>query len=147
MFDDIVICEMFHHDPQGDECCNPDQIAIGFTKNQSIMISLVFKSAEDRKAIPLKPIKNSELQIFAEVLNNTKTDLKEKYDVQEAVKITINRKNEEYQMIIGSNGLNFPYFTNLPAINNTTDFADSIYLNFPHTVEGFTFQSQTIKVF
>ena len=76
------------------------------------MISPTFKSAEDRKAIPLKPIKNSELQIFAEVLNNTKTDLKEKYDVQEAVKITINRKNEEYQMIIGSNGLNFPYFTN-----------------------------------
>ena len=50
-------------------------------------------------------------------------------------------------MIIGSNGLNFPYFTNIPSINNTTDFGDAIYLNFPHAVEGFTFTRYKYKIF
>jgi hypothetical protein len=50
-------------------------------------------------------------------------------------------------MIIGSNGDHFHYFTKIPAINNTTDFGNTIFLNFPHTVEGFTFKTDTIKVF
>ena len=45
-------------------------------------------------------------------------------------------------MLIGSNGLNFPYFTNIPSINNTTDFGNAIFLNFPHAVEGFTYKNQ-----
>ena len=50
-------------------------------------------------------------------------------------------------MLIGSNGQNFHYFTNVPAINNTTDFGNSIFLSFPHTVEGFTYKDSNYKVF
>jgi hypothetical protein len=52
-----------------------------------------------------------------------------------------------YKMLIGSNGQHFHYFTNVPAINNTTDFGDTIFLHFPHTVEGFTYKNTNYKIF
>jgi hypothetical protein len=52
-----------------------------------------------------------------------------------------------YKMLIGSNGEHFHYFTNVPAINNTTDFGDTIFLSFPHTVEGFIYNDANYKIF
>ncbi len=145
MFEDIVICEMYHSDPLGNEYCNPEQIAIGLTPDNSILVSLVFKNPNPRKTAYANG--DVPLQISAEILDNTKFDIKDKYDVQEAVKISITDTIEICDMIIGSNGQNFPYFTNLPAINNTTDFGDAIYLNFPHAVDGFSYESDQYKVF
>ena len=145
MFEDIVICEMYHSDPLGNEYCNPTQIAIGNTQDNGIMLSLVFRNPNPRKTAYANG--DVPLQISAETLDNTKIDIKDKYDVQEAVKISITDTIEIYDMIVGSNGQNFPYFTNLPAINNTTDFGDAIYLNFPHAVEGFSFDQGQYKVF
>ena len=128
---------MLHSDPLGNEYCNPTQIAIGNTQDNGIMLSLVFRNPNPRKASYVRP--DSPLQISVETLGNDKIEVKDKYDVQEAVKISLTDTIEIYDMIIGSNGQNFPYFTNIPSINNTTDFADAIYLNFPHAVEGFSF--------
>jgi len=145
MFEDIVICEMYHSDPLGNEYCNPEQISIGNTIDNAIMVSLIFRDHTPRKTAYVNG--DVPLQISVETLNNTKIEIKDKYDVQEAVKISITDSIEIYDMIIGSNGLNFPYFTNIPSINNTTDFGDAIYLNFPHAVEGFSFVSEQYKIF
>jgi len=145
MFEDIVICEMYHSDPLGNEYCNPQQITIGNTKDNGIMVSLRFYEPNPRKAAYASG--DVPLQISVETLDNTKIDIKDKYDVQEAVKISITDTIEIYDMIIGSNGQNYYYFTNIPAINNTTDFADSIYLNFPHAVDGFSFGPGQYKIF
>lgn len=145
MFEDIVICEMYHSDPLGNEYCSPTQIAIGNTQDNGIMLSLVFRNPNPRKASCVRP--DLPLQISVESLDDDKIEVKDKYDVQEAVKISITDTIEIYDMIVGSNGNHFPYFTNIPAINNTTDYADAIYLNFPHAVDGFSFGSGQYKIF
>ena len=145
MFEDIVICEMDHIDPTGNEYCNPTQVAVGNTNDGGIMLSLVFRNSNPRKGPAVRS--NLPLQISVETLNDDKIEIKDNYDVQEAVKISITEGAEIYDMIIGSNGLNFPYFTNIPSINNTTDFGDAIYLNFPHAVDGFSFESGQYKIF
>lgn len=144
MFEDIVVCEMYHSDPLGNEHCNPEQISIGNTVDNAIMVTLIFRDQNPRKVAYVNG--DVPLQISVETLNDTKIEIKDKYDVQEAVKVSITDGVEIYDMIIGSNGLNFPYFTNIPAINNTTDFGDAIFLNFPHAVEGFTYKSHP-KIF
>jgi hypothetical protein len=144
MFEDIVICEMYHSDPLGNEYCNPEQISIGATNDNALMVSLRFRDHNPRKAAYVKG--DAPLHISVETLDNTKIEIKDKYDVQEAVKVSITAGVEIYDMIIGSNGLNFPHFTNIPAINNTTDFGDIIFLNFPHAVEGFSFKGHP-KIF
>lgn len=143
MFEDIVICEMYHSDPLGNEYCNPEQISIGLTNDNAIMVTLIFGDHGLRK-VPNGG--NAPLEISVENLDNTKIEIKDKYDVQEAVKVSITDTLEIYDMLIGSNGLNFPHFTNIPAINNTTDFGNAIFLNFPHAVEGFTYKGQQ-KIF
>ena len=145
MFEDIVVCEINHYDPKNKDGCNPEQISIGTTKDNSIMITMIFGDhihenvANTNRGVPL--------QISVETLDDTKLDLKDKYDVQEAIKVSITDTTEIYDMLIGSNGLNFPYFTNVPAINNTTSYGDTIFLCFPHTVEGFTYKDSNIKTF
>tara|TARA_B100000242_G_scaffold224603_1_gene165171 strand:- start:339 stop:776 length:438 start_codon:yes stop_codon:yes gene_type:complete len=140
MFEDIVICEMYHSDPLGNEYCNPEQISIGTTNDNAIMVALIFGDHGHRKVANSN--RDVPLQISVETLDDTKIESKDKYDVQEAVKVTITDTIEIYDMLIGSNGLNFPYFTNIPSINNTTDFGNAIFLNFPHAVEGFTYKNQ-----
>lgn len=140
MFEDIVICEMYHSDPLGNEYCNPEQISIGTTNDNAIMVALIFGDHGHRKVANSN--RDVPLQISVETLDDTKIEIKDKYDVQEAVKVTITDTIEIYDMLIGSNGLNFPYFTNIPSINNTTDFGNAIFLNFPHAVEGFTYKNQ-----
>ena len=140
MFEDIVICEMYHSDPLGNEYCNPEQISIGTTNDNAIMVALIFGDNGHRKVANSN--RDVPLQISVETLDDTKIEIKDKYDVQEAVKVTITDTIEIYDMLIGSNGLNFPYFTNIPSINNTTDFGNAIFLNFPHAVEGFTYKNQ-----
>ena len=140
MFEDIVICEMYHSDPLGNEYCNPEQISIGTTNDNAIMVALIFGDHGHRKVANSN--RDIPLQISVETLDDTKIEIKDKYDVQEAVKVTITDTIEIYDMLIGSNGLNFPYFTNIPSINNTTDFGNAIFLNFPHAVEGFTYKNQ-----
>tara|TARA_B100001093_G_scaffold33818_1_gene29265 strand:- start:1993 stop:2430 length:438 start_codon:yes stop_codon:yes gene_type:complete len=144
MFDDIVICEMYHSDPLGNEYCNPESISIGMTNDNSIMVTLIFGDHGLRKVANAN--RDVPLEINVENLDNTKIEIKDKYDVQEAVKVSITDTIEIYDMLIGSNGLNFPHFTNIPAINNTTDFGNAIFLNFPHAVEGFTYKGQQ-KIF
>ena len=144
MFEDIVICEMYHSDPLGNEYCNPEQISIGLTNDNAIMVTLIFGDHGLRKVANAN--NDVPLEISVENLDNTKIEIKDKYDVQEAVKVSITDSIEIYDMLIGSNGLNFPHFTNLPAINNTTDFGNAIFLNFPHAVEGFTYKGQQ-KIF
>jgi hypothetical protein len=144
MFEDIVICEMYHSDPLGNEYCNPEQISIGQTNDNAVMVTLLFREPNPRKVAYVNG--DVPLQISVETLDNTKIEIKDKYDVQEAVKVSITDSIEIYDMIIGSNGLNFPHFTNIPAINNTTDFGNAIFLNFPHAVEGFTYKGQQ-KIF
>ena len=140
MFEDIVICEMYHSDPLGNEYCNPEQISIGLTNDNAIMVTLIFGDHGLRKVANAN--NDVPLEISVENLDNTKIEIKDKYDVQEAVKVSITDTIEIYDMLIGSNGLNFPYFTNIPSINNTTDFGNAIFLNFPHAVEGFTYKNQ-----
>lgn len=146
MFDDIVVCELDHIDPENQEYCNPQQIAIGYAKNQGILISMLFEN-EDQRRLPYVNSEAPQLNFSVEVIHNDKTEYKDKYDIQTGVEITIKDKQELYKMILGSNGDHFHYFTNIPAINNTTDFGNVVFLNFPHTVEGFTFQTDTIKTF
>ena len=136
---------MYHSDPLGNEYCNPEQIAIGNTIDNAFMVSLVFRNPNPRKTAYAND--DVPLQVSVETLDDDKIEIKDKYDVQEAVKISITDTIEIYDMIIGSNGQNFPYFTNIPAINNTTDFGDAIYLNFPHAVEGFSFGKGQYKIF
>lgn len=146
MFDDIVVCELDHIDPENQEYCNPQQIAIGYAKNQGILISMLFEN-EDQRRLPYVNSEAPQLNFSVDVIHNDKTEYKDKYDIQTGVEITIKDKQELYKMILGSNGDHFHYFTNIPAINNTTDFGNVVFLNFPHTVEGFTFQTDTIKTF
>ena len=137
MFEDIVICEMYHSDPLGNEYCNPESISIGITKDNAIMVTLLFGDHGLRNVANAN--RDVPLEISVETLDDTKIEIKDKYDVQEAVKVSITDTIEIYDMLIGSNGLNFPYFTNIPSINNTTDFGNAIFLNYPHAVEGFTY--------
>ena len=140
MFEDIVICEMYHSDPLSNEYCNPEQISIGLTTDNAIMVTLIFGEHSLRKVAYANS--GIPLEISVENLDSTKIEIKDKYDVQEAVKVTITDTVEIYDMLIGSNGINFPYFTNIPSINNTTDFGNAIFLNFPHAVEGFTYKNK-----
>lgn len=135
---------MYHSDPLGNEYCNPESVSIGFTNDNAIMVTLIFGDHGLRKVANAN--NDVPLEISVETLDNTKIEIKDKYDVQEAVKVSLTDTIEIYDMIIGSNGLNFPYFTNIPAINNTTDFGNAIFLNFPHAVEGFTYKGQS-KIF
>ena len=146
MFEDIVICEIAHDDPTEKECCNPHQIVIGESKTQGILISMVFKD-DDRKSALSPRFRDRGVEIFAEVIDNDETDYKDKYDIQTGVVFTITDNNEMYKMLIGSNGEHFHYFTNVPSINNTTDFGNTIFLSFPHTVEGFTYNDTNYKIF
>lgn len=146
MFEDIVICELNHIDPDGKEYCNPQEIVIGDTKSNGILISLLFRNEEKRKGSHHRPCELP-LEIFAELIHNDKTEYKDKYDIQTGVEFTITDNNEMYKMLIGSNGEHFHYFTNVPAINNTTDFGDTIFLSFPHTVEAFIYKDTNYKIF
>jgi hypothetical protein len=146
MFEDIVICEITHDDSEEKECCNPHQIIIGESRTQGILITMLFRDEDKRKGLsPRYSVPG--LEISAEVLDNDKTAYKDKYDIQTGVEFTITDQNEMYKMLIGSNGEHFHYFTNIPAINNTTDFGDTIFLSFPHTVEGFTYKDTNYKTF
>ena len=135
---------MYHSDPLGNEYCNPESISIGLTNDNAIMVTLIFGDHGLRKLANAN--RDVPLEINVENLDNTKIEIKDKYDVQEAVKVSITDSIEIYDMLIGSNGLNFPYFTNIPSINNTTDFGNAIFLNFPLAVEGFTYKGQS-KIF
>ena len=146
MFEDIVICELNHIDPDGNEYCNPQEIVIGDTKSNGILISLLFRNEEKRKGSHHRQCERP-LEIFAELIHNDKTEYKDKYDIQTGVEFTITDNNEMYKMLIGSNGEHFHYFTNVPAINNTTDFGDTIFLSFPHTVEAFIYKDTNYKIF
>ena len=146
MFEDIVICEIAHDDSEEKECCNPHQIIIGESRTQGILITMLFRDEDERKGLSPR-IRDVGLGISAEVLDNEKTEYKDKYDIQTGVEFTITDNNEMYKMLIGSNGVHFHYFTNVPAINNTTDFGDTIFLSFPHTVEGFIYNDANYKIF
>ena len=146
MFDDIVICEILHKDPDEEEGCNPHQIIVGNSNTEGILVTMLFKE-DDRKSAMSPRFRDLGIDIFAEVIDNDKTEYQDKYDVQTAVEFTITNKNEKYKMLIGSNGEHFHYFTNVPAINNTTDFGNTIFLSFPHTVEGFTYKDTNYKTF
>jgi hypothetical protein len=147
MFDDIVICEISHEDPDGNEYCNPHEIAIGNSMNEGILVSLLFKNDHEPR-LDTRITKPTTLEISAEVLDHEDdNEFKEMYDVQTGVVIKIRNKNELCDILVGSNGEHFHYFTNTPSINNTTDFGDTIFLNFPHTVEGFTYNDNKCKVF
>ena len=146
MFDDIVICEIAHTDPDGNENCNPHQIKIGSTLTFSnLLISMLFTNDNAQKVY--EPNIIPQLKIFAEVLGDDKQEYKDEYDIQTGIEVTITEQSEMYKMIIGSNGEHFHYFTNLPAINNTTSYGDTIFLCFPHTVEGFIFKDGNCKIF
>jgi hypothetical protein len=146
MFDDIVICEIAHNDPDGKENCNPHQIKVGSTSTFSnLLISMLFTNDNAQKVF--EPNIIPQLKIFAEVLGDDKQEYKDEYDIQTGIEVTITEQHEIYKMIIGSNGENFHYFTNLPSINNTTSYGDTIFLCFPHTVEGFQFKDQQYKIF
>ena len=141
MFDDIVICEIAHTDPDGNENCNPHQIKIGSTLTFSnLLISMLFTNDNAQRVY--EPNIIPQLKIFAEVLGDDKQEYKDEYDIQTGIEVTITEQSEMYKMIIGSNGEHFHYFTNLPAINNTTSYGDTIFLCFPHTVEGFIFKDE-----
>lgn len=147
MFDDIVICEIAHTDPDGNENCNPHQIKIGSTLTFSnLLISMLFTNDNAQRVY--EPNIIPQLKIFAEVLGDDKQEYKDEYDIQTGIEVTITEQSEMYKMIIGSNGEHFHYFTNLPAINNTTSYGDTIFLCFPHTVEGFIFKDEkNCKIF
>lgn len=147
MFNDIVICELMHNDPQNCEFCNPQEIVVGTSNDGGILFSMLFKNEEERKQKYSSVEGEYALEVFAEVIDNNDIAFKEKYDVQTGIKLTIIDDQETYKMIIGSNGDNFHYFTNVPAINNTTSFGDVLFLNFNHTVEAFTYTDSDKKIF
>ena len=146
MFNDIVICELMHDDPQNREFCNPQEIVVGTSNDGGILFSMLFRNEEKRKGSHHRQCELP-LEVFAEVIDNNDIAFKEKYDVQTGIKLTIIDDQETYKMIIGSNGDNFHYFTNVPAINNTTSFGDVLFLNFNHTVEAFTYTDSDKKIF
>jgi len=146
MFNDIVICELMHDDPQNCEFCNPQEIVVGTSNDGGILFSMLFRNEEKRKGSHHRQCELP-LEVFAEVIDNNDIAFKEKYDVQTGIKLTIIDDQETYKMIIGSNGDNFHYFTNVPAINNTTSFGDVLFLNFNHTVEAFTYTDSDKKIF
>ena len=75
MFDDIVICEIAHTDPGGNENCNPHQIKIGSTSTFSnLLISLLFTNDNALKLF--EPNIIPQLKIFAEVLGDDKQNIK-----------------------------------------------------------------------
>ena len=146
MFEDILICELDHTDPAGNENCNPHQIKVGSTSTFSnLLISMLFTNDNAQKVF--EPNIIPQLKIFVEVLEDDKQEFKDEYDIQTGIEVTITEQQEIYKMIIGSNGEHFHYFTNVPAINNTTSYGDTIFLCFPHTVEGFQFKDQKYKIF
>ena len=90
---------MYHSDPLGNEYCNPEQISIGMTNDNSIMVTLTFGDRGLRKVANAN--NDIPLEISVETLDNTKIEIKDKYDVQEAVKVAITDTIEIYDMIIG----------------------------------------------
>ena len=80
MFEDIVICEITHNDIKEKECCNPHQIIIGESNTGGILITMIFKDDDERKM--LSSDKDSQLKISSKVIDNDKTEYKEKYDIQ-----------------------------------------------------------------
>lgn len=145
MLEDIVICETYHSDPLNHEYCNPLQITVGHVLNDSLLISLVFGNPNPAKAATL--VEEDPLQISVEVLGSGALETRAKYDMQEGCEITISDSIEIYKFVIGSTDIHHPHFTNLPAINNTTSFGDTIYLTFVHPVEGFMFQHGRYRTF
>ena len=104
----------------GNENCNPHQIKIGSTLTFSnLLISMLFTNDNAQKVY--EPNIIPQLKIF-EVLGDDKQEYKDEYDIQTGIEVTITEQSEMYKMIIGSNGEHFHYFTNLPAINNTTSY-------------------------
>ena len=73
MFEDIVICEMYHSDPLGNEYCNPEQISIGMTNDNSIMVTLTFGDRGLRKVANAN--NDIPLEISVETLDNTKIEI------------------------------------------------------------------------
>lgn len=143
MYEDIIICELEHLDDSDREYCNPQEIAIGTARDEGILITLLLNNQEERRLT----YANSEKQIefFAEVISSDKTDFMEKYDIQTGVIVELKDNDEICRLLIGSNGEHFHYFTNIPSVNNTTDFGDTIFLNFPHTIEAYTFNDTDDK--
>ena len=148
MFEDIVIFELLHSSFQNkNEFCIPHEIVVGNSRQGGLLITMLFNEEHNRKKQYNSVDAEPPLQIFAELIDNNDIEYKEKYDVQTGVRITIQENGEIYKMIIGSNGDNFHYFTNVPAINNTTSFGDVLFLNFNHTVEAFTYTDSDKKIF
>ena len=87
MYEDIVICEMDHIDPTGNEYCNPTKYQL-VIQPIGILLSLVFRRSNSKKTV-CRFVNIVPLQISVETLNNDKIEIKDKYDVQEAVKISI----------------------------------------------------------
>ena len=142
MFEDIVIFELLHSSFQNkNEFCIPHEIVVGNSRQGGLLITMLFNEEHNRKKQYNSVDAEPPLQIFAELIDNNDIEYKEKYDVQTGVRITIQENGEIYKMIIGSNGDNFFYFTSLPAINNSTSYGDTIFLNFNHPVESFTFNT------
>ena len=143
MYEDIVICELDHIDDLNREQCNPKEITIGTARDDGILITLLLDNQENRRLV----YADSEKQIdfFVEVIPNDKTEFMEKYDIQTGVIVELKDNEEVCKLLIGSNGEHFHYFTNIPSVNNTTDFGDTIFLNFPHTIEAYTFNDTDDK--
>lgn len=143
MYEDIILCEITHDDPSGNEFCNPQEIVIGTARDEGILVTLLLDNQKERRL----SYANSEKQIefSAEVIHSDKTDFMEKYDIQTGLIVELKDNEEVYRLLIGSNGEHFHYFTNIPSVNNTTDFGDVIFLNFPHTIEAYTFKDTDDK--
>lgn len=147
MFEDIVICEIKHIDPDNNEYCTPQEISIGNSRDDGILLSMLFENADQPK-LDTQISRPTQLEISAEVLNHeTDSNFIQKYDVQTGVILKIKNEHEVCDILVGSNGENFHYFTNTPSFNNTTDYGDTIFINFPHCVEGFTFNDKGVRLF
>ena len=139
MFDDIIVCEVYHTDKHCNERCNPRFIQLGTAEDNGILVTMTFCSDTIRQIdVPI--------EIEVDILTDNEHEFKDKYDIDTGVVVYITDHTEYYVLLIGSNGKTSPYFTNKPAINNTTEFGDTIFLNFPHAVEGFSFKG-TPKLF
>ena len=86
MFEDIVICEMYHSDPLGNEYCNPDKVGLGDVQN-GIMLQLQFPNLGLHRTTYANG--DRPLQITTELLTDDKIEIKNKYDIQEGCKISI----------------------------------------------------------
>ena len=74
MFNDIVICELMHDDPQNCEFCNPQEIVVGTSNDGGILFSMLFKNEEERKQKYSSVEGEYALEVFAEVINKTATN-------------------------------------------------------------------------